>query len=340
MAAQTPVQDRSQWDKILLPLVKCILAKKGVEQKSAAEIGRKKIDYFRGKDLVQFLLRNEQPLKKHCKAALEQYLDGDAPADAEDAEKLGQALMRKGFISKAKYVPLEGHDESAKRRKWPDRLQVAEGKFDSEEFYIIRWEGDTTWRNIMLFFLLILLTVIFLHKIWPNWAKIGAWYILLFFCILYICVELLRNGCFVLGWTIGFEFWILPNFNDDYCPFLDTFKPLWSCERRKDGWQMLLTRFAVFLVSILVIEEISKTHSVSDVQDLIVNSLLDINEWGENLFLQLEGPQERAALPNLADLEREEEEEKEKERLAARKKAPIEEEEPSIFDSESISEEM
>ena len=50
-------------------------------------------------------------------------------------------------------------------------------------------------------------------------------------------------------------------------------------------------------------------NSVSDVHDFVEGSFRDIAAWGESYLVpQLEGSNPRAALPNLADLEREHEE--------------------------------
>ena len=42
------------------------------------------------------MLKHDGVLKRHCQAALDEYLDGRPPADEEDVAKIGTALMEKG----------------------------------------------------------------------------------------------------------------------------------------------------------------------------------------------------------------------------------------------------
>ena len=46
---------QKNWDQNLEPLMKVIIGKKGVKVKDAAEVGKKKVSYFRGKDLTNLL---------------------------------------------------------------------------------------------------------------------------------------------------------------------------------------------------------------------------------------------------------------------------------------------
>ncbi|CAK0831967.1 unnamed protein product [Prorocentrum cordatum] len=64
-----------------------LLGKKGIKTKSASEVGKKKVDYFRGKDFKKFLLENETLLKKKCMAALNSALEGKHPLTDKDASR-------------------------------------------------------------------------------------------------------------------------------------------------------------------------------------------------------------------------------------------------------------
>ncbi|CAD7966679.1 unnamed protein product [Amoebophrya sp. A120] len=309
-----------EWDPNLLPLIKTVLGKKGIEQRQAAEADRKKVDYFRGKDFTDWLLKNDTVTKRRCPKALDEYLSGKGVADEEDVAVLGQALLDKGFIASAVYAPLiEKKEETAsdrKKKKWPDRLKRQNLKFDTQGFYIVVWEGSHGFRYLMLSLMVTCIVAGTLFPVWPIWARIFAWYIALAFCTLYFVIEFVRNTCFALGWIVGVDFWILPNFNDEYCSFVDSFKPIYSFERRKDTITLLISRAVVLFITVACVEELSKTHSISDVTDFVKGSYQDIIEWGENKALMLEGGGERMKLPSVDELLKEEAEEAEREKTS------------------------
>lgn len=164
--------------------------------------------------------------------------------------------------------------------------------------------------------------------VWPIWARVLLWYVILIFGTLYLMLECTRISCFCTGWILGAEFWILPNLNDEYCAVLDSFKPLYSFERRRDGWTTLLTRLVLVAIAALAAEEIGKTHSIGDLQDFATTTYSDIAKWGEERFanpLQITDGGARMSLPDLKDLEEEEEAEN-------RKTAAPASEEESAFD--------
>jgi len=331
------------WDPVLLPLAKVILGKKGLELRQAAEVDRQVIDLFRGKDFVEFIMKQEAVLKRRCQKALDEYLDGRVPADTEDCAKLGFALMEKGFITKCAYRPLvEDEDTSAERRKkkfWPDRVVRYESArfFDATQYYIVRYQGSHFWSHVLLVCMVIGVLAMCLFSVWPPWARVLAWYFALAILTLYFCTECVRMTLFSCGWILGCDFWFLPNLNDDYCTIAESFKPVYSFERRKDTLMLLVTRVTVFIIGWLAFEEASKTHSVEDIKAFVSDSFADIMTYGENYVLAIGQAPEKMALPNLADLEKEEEEAQQEEAQQAQKKKENEDGEETV-DSDDVAE--
>lgn len=54
-----------------------------------------------------------------------------------------------------------------------------------------------------------------------------------------------RGLLFMFVWILGFDFWFLPNLFDESLGVADSFKPLYSFERTKDG--QLMYRIGVFV---------------------------------------------------------------------------------------------
>jgi len=298
-------KDEADWDQDVEPLMKVLLGKKGVKTKSASEIGRKKVDYFRGKDFKRFALSSEDLLKKKCSAVLKLALGDKVPASDKDVERLGAELIQKGFCFKAAYKPVNASKDGAetKTKKWPDRLQrTSNQQFDSEAFYVIVYEGDKKWQHFMLALVIAGVLLATMWPVWPIWSKIGIWYLSVIFLSLYFGFLILRMVIYTTFWVVGFDFWIFPNLNDEYCGFLDSFKPVYSWEKRKDDALMLLVRFCSLGIVAVAIEQISQTCSISDVGELIVTSYADVLDWGMDKILALPGS-ERAALPSLQDIQ-------------------------------------
>jgi len=299
-------KNEPEWDQDIEPLMKVLLGKKGIKTKSASEIGKKKVDYFRGKDFKAFALKSEDLLNKKCSAALKIALDGKVPTTDKDVERLGSELILKNFCYKAAYKPVnqskEGSAVAAKAKKWPDRLQrTPNQQFDSEGFYVVQYEGSKSWQHFLLFCVIVGVLLICMWPVWPIWAKIGIWYLSVIFLTLYFGILILRMVIYTAFWVVGFDFWIFPNINDEYCGFLDSFKPFHSWEKRKDDALMLLVRFGSLGIIAVAVEQISQTCSLSDVGELVITSYADVLDWGMDKILALPGS-EREALPSLEEI--------------------------------------
>jgi len=279
--------EEPQWDQDFEPLMKVLLGKKGIKTKSASEIGRKKVDYFRGKDFKKWAMSSEELLKKKCPAALKAACDGKPPEDDKDVERLGSELIQRNFCYKALYKPInptaKRADEGAekKEKKWPDRLARSPNQsFDCEGFYAITYEGGSGMKHFLLALLIAGVLLICMFPVWPMWAKIGIWYLSVLFLAFYFGVLIIRMIVYAMFWIVGFDFWIYPNLNDEYCGFLDSFRPMYSWEKRKDDPLMLLVRFGSLAITAVAVHQIAETTSLEDVNDFFVSSYMDVLDWG------------------------------------------------------------
>lgn len=294
------------WDPDFEPLMKVLLSKKGIKTKSASEVGRKKVDYFRGRDFKKFLLSSEEVLKKKCSKALKASLDSKPPASDKDVERLGSELIAKNFCYKAMYKPLNPKADAGsdkKPKKWPDRLQRTNNQsFDCEGFYVITYEGGSGLQHFLLALIIVGVLLACMFPVWPLWAKIGIWYLSVLFLALYFGVLILRMVIYTMFWIVGFDFWIFPNLNDEYCGFLDSFQPLYSWEKRKDDILMLFVRFGTLAIVSVAIGQISQTISIQDVGEFVTSSYIDVLDWGVEKLMALPSS-ERQHIPSLTDIE-------------------------------------
>lgn len=307
MFSKKKKESEPEWDPTYEPLMKVLLGKKGIKTKSASEAGRKKVNYFRGKDFKKFLTENDAILTKKCTKALEESCEGNPPETDKDVERIGNELIQRGFCFKAQYKPLNASSKTAdvKPKKWPDRLtRTPNQTFDIEGFYVIMYEGSSGMQHFLLGLIIAGVLLVCMHPVWPIWAKIGGWYLSVVFLTVYFAVLILRMVIFTLFWVVGFDFWIFPNLNDEYCGFLDSFKPFYSWEKRKDDALMLLVRFGSMGIAAVAIQQIAETTSLEDVQDFVVSSYADVLEWGVEKLTALPGS-DKKMLPSVEELQKE-----------------------------------
>lgn len=298
--------EEPEWDPNFEPVMKLILGKKGIKTKSASEVGRKKVDYFRGKDFKKFILENPGLIKKKCSAALNAALGPNAELETEkDVERIGDELIARNFCFKAVYKPInptKSDSGETKTKKWPDRVaRVPNQKFDCEGFYVITYEGGSGMQHFMLALIIAGVLLACMFPVWPMWAKVGVWYLSVIFLSLYFGVLILRMVIYTMFWIVGFDFWIFPNLNDEYCGFLDSFQPFYSWEKRKDDALMLVVRFGSLAITAVAIQQIAETHSLDDVKDFVTNSYIDVLDWGVEKLTALPGS-DKQALPSLEEL--------------------------------------
>jgi len=299
-----------EWDQTFEPVMKVLLGKKGIKTKSASEVGRKKVDYFRGKDFKKFMLENESMLTKKCSKALEETLDGKLPENDKDVEAMGNQLIQRNFCYRALYKPLNPTSKSEdgaekKVKKWPDRLGRSPNQnFDPEGFYVITYEGGGGLQHFLLGLIIAGVLLACMFPVWPMWAKVGVWYLSVIFLTVYFGLLILRMLIFAMFWVVGFDFWIFPNINDEYCGFLDSFKPVYSWEKRKDDALMLLVRFGSLGIAAVAIQQIAETTSLEDVQDFVTSSYIDVLDWGVDKLTALPGS-DKQALPSVEELQKE-----------------------------------
>lgn len=319
-------KDEPKWDKDMEPFMKVLLGKKGIKKqiKPATYMQTRKVDFFAGKHFKKWINQKETEdlLKDKCQAALKKsdasYRTKEEKKENSDDKdimkekemmKLGQELINCGFITKAASNTKSSSSSGKEKKSRPDKLVPSPTKtFDKEGYYVIEYEGDSSWQHFLLACIVVGVLAICMWPVWPIWAKIGIWYLSVIFLSLYFGVLILRAVIYTAFWVVGFDFWIFPNLNDEYCGFLDSFKPAYSFDKRQDDIIMLLVRFGSLAIVAVAVEQISHTCSLDDFAELVTHSYSDLLDWGVDKILALPGSQ-REALPSVEQLQNLEDEE-------------------------------
>jgi len=302
------------WNKRYEPLMKLLLHKKGVPVRSAAEVGRKVVNIFRGKDFVDFVTNNAQLVARKCPEALQSvgWTSKDDAITPEQIKALGDGLITHGFVARSiakvlKVAPQEDNQETqVKKKKWPEkiaRVSPEDQTFEaSGSFYIVLYEGSKTLQHVFSAIAIGLVLLLCMFPAWPAWAKIAVWYVVFWLSTAMVGILVVRAVLYVCLWTVGIDFWLFPNILDEYAGIIDSFKPLYSLERRKDGYAMTAIRLVAMVVIGLATYEFAQHNSWEDIKNFARNSINDILEWGTDKLTAL--PQPKQQYLSLADIEK------------------------------------
>ena len=306
------------WDKTYEPLMKLLVHKKGLQSRSAAEVGKKVVNIFRGKDFLDFLTSesNFALLQRKCGDSLATVVEGSQTCLTEaQAKQLGNELINGGFVARSvakvlKVAPQEedeGKKSNAnKKKKWPEkivRLPADEQEFEfGGSFYIILYEGSKTMQHVFSVVAIVAVLLMCMFPAWPAWAKIGVWYLVFWLSTAMLVILVVRMVLYVCLWTVGIDFWLFPNILDEYAGVVDSFKPLYSVDRRRDGYAMVVIRLVAMGVIALATYEFSQHNSWDDIRNFARNSINDILDWGTNKLTAL--PQPKQQYLSLADIEK------------------------------------
>lgn len=122
--------------------------------------------------------------------------------------------------------------------------------FDEAGYFTWIYEGDQSFSNMMTALLVGGFLFCTCFPIWPNFLKVFVWYMSVTLLIFLFFLITVRGFVFLCTWILGYEVWILPNLFDETLGFVESFKPVVSCERTKAGQLMyrigILVAFSSF----------------------------------------------------------------------------------------------
>jgi translocation protein SEC62 len=185
----------------------------------------KRVYYIKGEKLVNFMV---EP-KKGTKWPKELPRFSSRP----DAIAVCKELCNIQYIHRSEKVA-KGELEVARVRD-----------FDESAYFTWIYEGDMTNKNLMTTALIIGFLCCTCFPIWPNFLKVFVWYMSVSLLIFIFFLVTLRALLFLFVWIIGYEMWFLPNLFDESLGFCESFVPVISCEKTKDG--QLMYRVGVFV---------------------------------------------------------------------------------------------
>jgi translocation protein SEC62 len=269
------------------------LEEKGLESRNAS-VGRIRADYFKSTDLEKSLIDNIDYICEEINKALKITIKKEKQEDA--INEIYEIFHTHNLLSKA--IRTEGD-----KAKYPKRLIAVEQdlgccetphhdtkiesltKFENNKniFYLVNIQRS----NRKLYFYLICCVVgvlmYCLFPVWPYEVKIAVWWVSYILLIILLILNLVRYTLFITLYIFGLDFWLFPNMYDDKAGFFDSFKPLYTYNKREENWITILVRLAIaigFLYASVTIY--MNPQLIDDLYEHVIEAGADFFDWGKN----------------------------------------------------------
>lgn len=215
-------------EKNLKKLCDFLRSSEGPPVREAIEMD-KRVYYLKGEKLVNFMVEPKKGSKW--------------PKDLPKFKSRQEAITICKELCNYQYM-----HRSIKRGKG-DLVISRDREFDESGIFTWIYEGDKSFSHMMTTLLIMGFLFCVCFPIWPNFLKVFAWYMSVSFLLLIFFLVTFRGLIFLFVWILGYDFWFLPNLFDEQLGFVDSFKPLFSFEKTKEGQLMYRIGIAVSFFS-------------------------------------------------------------------------------------------
>ncbi len=110
----------------------------------------------------------------------------------------------------------------------PGTLMIDKG------LYTIIEQTSATTQSFYLILIVVIILALMCFRLWPLWLKKAIWYISFYLLVFLIVTAVVRVILWAIGYHVGLEFWLFPNYFIDSNDPRDSFLPVYSFEVRDD----------------------------------------------------------------------------------------------------------
>ena len=161
---------------------------------------------------------------------------------------------------------------------------------DPTGFYIFQVQEENAKSRTALWLILCVGLAFFflLFRVWPEWLKLGVWYVSWYTLCFLIVTAIARAIVWFAIFHIGIDFWIFPNYFIDSDNILDSFWPLLSCDKREDMFdaRMLVLRIiSAIAIAYGVQEFMADPENLESVKSGGQEIWDEMYDWGHHKFM-------------------------------------------------------
>lgn len=241
--------EKEKYEK-LSDLLKDLKDAKDLVVKQAILLGEKRVNYCKGKDLVQVINGNFADINKSLQSIV------NIDIGPEPNENAYQKIFEIFFNYKLllKLYRMEGDTLKYPKRLFPPKKEDNITAFDEKLFYWINTHSEVSKLNMVyLMISVVAILLICMFPIWPLKVKIGVWWTLFFTLILLLLFTVFCLIVVIVGVIFGYDIFILPNILETKQSWRDRFfNPLVAYYPREDSWFFILMRINMLVAIVMV----------------------------------------------------------------------------------------
>ena len=270
------------------------LEDKGLAVKNAS-YSKVRVEYIRGDDLSKYLKENIDRICKDVNSICSTSID---PKEETALQKVYSEFNKRGLMVKAVRFTEDGKVKYPKRlahfeesgedccgEKHADVPKVSfeeMKRFDEKMFYVLDLHRGKGKTYFWLFVVISMVLMYCLFPVWPYEVKVAIWWVSYILLNLMIGLMAVRLTLHCLFYIFGVDFWLFPNLHDDKLGIIDSFKPLYSLEKRTETLFTLIFRLAIVgCVGYLVFYVYQNPESINDFADHVAEVYVDVFDWGK-----------------------------------------------------------
>ncbi|XP_057472666.1 uncharacterized protein LOC130761190 [Actinidia eriantha] len=238
-----------------------------------------RVEYFRGKDFVNFLKNHE---------GLKDILESDRNVEVED---IANILLTKNLLVRCDRVVKTVRPGKRKLSTWPAHLEIFPDQVFSENDAFFAWtfvKRRPLWQTLLSFFWPVLTLAICLFPVYPHTAKLLILYCCAGVLLLIIALLLVRAAIFGAIWImIGKRVWFFPNILAEEATLSELFR-FWpkKDEGERPKWTARLFYAIVAVLVVLLLRHHTPDEAArARYQKQVSNIIDDVLEWSPSLAL-------------------------------------------------------
>jgi hypothetical protein len=248
------------------------------------------IAYVLGKDIHFAILSNAAEIMKMCPK-----INQKSPLN--NLQHLSDSVLLLGILIQLKKMDRviphmmtysDPKAPEAKRPKLVQKLPPEHMAVTPHGFYIFTMESSGYKQFLWLGGCVFLAFFFLLFRVWPEWLRLGVWYVSWYLLVFLIGTAVVRAIVWFAIFHLGIDFWIFPNYFIDSDNILDSFIPILTVEKREDIFdlRMLVLRIASAAAVFYGVTEFLKDPQ--NLEDVLAGGgeiWTDVYDWGQNKFM-------------------------------------------------------
>ena len=145
---------------------------------------------------------------------------------------------------------LQREDEHVKgdKLKWPKRMEICSSqKYDPNLLNFFSFSKREATRSWKAYTIVALILLVFMYPIWPFSVRLIAFYVCFYLTVAFAIFQVIRLLLYYVLRLLGYEFWILPNINENQM----SLKPIYTFVYSQDKWVGLVARIILAISTVI-----------------------------------------------------------------------------------------